>query len=413
MNLSAFVAEIDLSQPLADIHPRPHHRAVWSLVKFNRQPLGWIKIPRARFGRTLTPDIQRSAISEKLSLHIIDACNNRSFEDLASPHTPGISVVVCTREHPDQLQRQLRSLAKLDYPNFEILVVDNAPRTTRTRAVCDKFPSVRYTLEPRKGLDYARNAGWQAATKEIVAYTDDDATVDPHWLSALADNYREADVECVTGCTFPMELETEAQELFEKYGGMQRGFARRKYRPGTWNDFFPLGSGRFGAGVNLSLRRSTLQRLGGFDPALDCGSIARGGGDLDIMARVITTGGSLIYEPRALVWHQHRVTMDALRQQMFDYGWGFVSYVIKQSRDLEMGNRAMKMLRRWTRFWGINRFKENLKLAICLREHFPLHLIVLEVAGGILGLAAYERSVRKVHSDTRRYKERGIHKAAA
>jgi glycosyltransferase involved in cell wall biosynthesis len=84
---------------------------------------------------------------------------------------------------------------------------------------------------PAPGLDYARNTGWQVARGEIVAYSDDDAVVDPYWLTALAANYDDPKVECVTGITFPMELETAAQEHFEKYGGMQRGFHRRVYRP--------------------------------------------------------------------------------------------------------------------------------------------------------------------------------------
>ena len=135
-----------------------------------------------------------------------------------------------------------------------------SPRTDRTRVVCEQFPFVRYVLEPRPGLDYARNRGWQTATKSVIAYTDDDAAVDPYWLAALALNYADPDVHCVTGCTFPLELKTKAQHCFEKYGGMQRGFARRVYKPGQWNAFFPLGSGRFGAGVNLSVRRDVLER---------------------------------------------------------------------------------------------------------------------------------------------------------
>src|SRR4051794_17581426 len=315
--MAARVLQVDLAEPLAPIRTSPRYSAYWILIRYGRQPLGWARCRRAIVGNVITPDMQASLIGEQLGPQTLDAIRGRAFLPVANAQSPSFSIVICTREHPDLLERQLLSMRRLEYPSYEIIVVDNAPRTNRTRAVCERFPEVRYVVEPRKGLDFARNTGWQCATGEIVAYTDDDAIVDPHWLSGLAQPYVDPRVVCVTGITFPLELETDAQEFFEKYGGMQRGFQKRVYRPGTWNAFYPLGSGRFGAGVNLSLRRATLAAMGGFDPALDVGSIARGGGDLDIMARAIRDGGMLVYEPRAVAWHQHRRTMSALRKQMF------------------------------------------------------------------------------------------------
>src|SRR5207248_9351329 len=124
-----------------------------------------------------------------------------------------------------------------------------------------------------------------------------------------------------------------------------------------------LGPGRFGAGGNLSLRRGALEKMGGFDPALDAGSFARGGGDLDIMARVLRDGGKLVYDPRAICWHQHRRSMDQLRRQMFDYGVGFVAYCMKHAmHDLELGNLSSQMMRRWVTVWWWKRLVDNTKL---------------------------------------------------
>lgn len=407
--MSARILQVDLSQPLPAIELEPRYHALWLLVKFGPQPLGWVRSRTRRFGNRLTPDLLRGLIADSLWVQANDAARRRVFEwpaPLANP--PSVSVVICTREHPDVLERQLRSIAGLVYPNFEVIVVDNAPRTGRTKAVCDRFPFVRHVLDPRPGLDYARNTGWQVARNEIVAYTDDDACVDPHWLTMLAQNYADPKVSCVTGITFPMELETAAQEYFEKYGGMQRGFHRRVYSPGTWSTFYPLGSGRFGAGVNMSLRRSVLAAMGGFDVALDVGSIARGGGDLDIMARVLRDGGKLVYDPRAICWHQHRRTMSQLRRQMFDYGFGFAAYCMKHAYDLELGNLSMSMLKRWSKRWGYKRLIQNVKLAACGRPHFPIHLILLEVIGGVLGLRAYRRSVRKARNDAVKFRKLGM-----
>src|SRR5947207_11305000 len=314
--MAARILEIDLAKPLGPIRIHRRFSALWIVVRWGIRPIGWLRWRTNQMGDVLRPDMLQIMLADQLGLQIIDLLRDPTLRQPPSKYTPSMSVVICTREHPEQLDRQLASCAGLIYPQYEVIVIDNAPTTGRTRRVCDKFPFARYLVEPRKGLDYARNAGWRAARNEVVAYSDDDAIVDPFWLQALGSAYIDPRVTCVTGITFPMEVENRAQELFEKYGGMQKGFVRRVYRPGTWNAFYPLGSGRFGAGVNMSLRRETLARMGGFDEALDVGSMARGGGDLDIMARAILDGGSLVYEPCAIAWHQHRRTMKQLRQQM-------------------------------------------------------------------------------------------------
>jgi glycosyltransferase involved in cell wall biosynthesis len=391
--MSLQVIQVDISQPLQPIATSRRHGALWIVVRYGIRPIGMFRVRRNHVGEVFAPDMQRAMISESLGLQVHDVLRNRTFD--LPQHTPSASVVVCTREHPDVLERQLNSLRWLDYPDHEVIVVDNAPRSDRTRRVCERFDFVKYVHEPRPGLDFARNTGWRAARGEVIAYTDDDAAVDKYWLRALAAHYVDPRVWCVTGITFPLELETAAQLHFERYGGMQRGFARRVYKPGTWSAFYPLGAGRFGAGVNLSLRRSALESMGGFDNALDVGSLARGCGDLDIMARVVRDGGWLVYEPCAVVWHQHRRTKGQLRKQMFDYGWGFCAYVNKYTRDLELGNQSLRMLKRWSRVWGKNRLLENVGLALRMRPHFPIDLILLEILGGVLGYGAYKRSVRR------------------
>jgi glycosyltransferase involved in cell wall biosynthesis len=414
--MAARVLQIDLNAPLAPIPTSERYAALWILVRVGRRPIGWVRVRRAAVGAVVTPDMLHALIAEQIGLQVIDAFRNRQYElpDDADPRTlPSMSVVVCTREHPDVLERQLHSLMRLHYPKYEVVVVDNAPRTDRTRKVCERFARVRYVVEPRKGLDYARNTGWRHARNDVVAYTDDDACVDRGWLLGLGYNYLDPRVKAVTGTTYPYELETPAQECFERYGGMQRGFARKVYRPGTWNAFYPLGSGRFGAGVNMSIRRDTLAAMGGFDNALDVGSIARGCGDLDIFARVIKDGGHLVYEPCAIVWHQHRKTMNQLRRQMFDYGFGFCAYVGKYAMDLELGNQSVKMLRRWSSTWGKKRLRQNLVLALKLRPHFPINLILAEIWGGFLGLRAYKRSVARVHSEAVRQRLVEVERMAA
>jgi glycosyltransferase involved in cell wall biosynthesis len=392
------VFDIDLTD-LPDAPLRVGKRSgAWVFVRVRGTPLGWIKLPPALRSRRLDPQELMREATRHHAVRIMDLlCAHAEAPDAS--RLPSISVIVCTRDHPDVLRRQLDSLMRLRYAAaHEVIVVDNAPRSPETRVACEAYPSVRYVLEPTPGLDFARNAGLHAARHDVVAYTDDDAAVDPGWLSAIGANYVDPGVHCVTGLTLPMELRTRAQHWFEVYGGMQRGFERRTFRPlARWTPFHPLGSGAFGAGVNMTMRRDAMLALGGFDPALDTGSLTRGGGDLDAMARIIRAGGTLVYEPRAVVWHQHRKTMRELRNQMWDYGHGFYAYLGKYARhDLELSNHAIKLMVLWYRFYA-RRLWDSVKLKLRRRKHLPIHLQLCEMAGALAGWRSYERSTRRAH----------------
>jgi hypothetical protein len=91
---------------------------------------------------------------------------------------------------------------------------------------------------------------------------DDDAVPDPAWLRALVVNFGSPNVMCVTGLTMPVELETEAQEAFERYSPFCKGFTRKIYTGEKGN---PIATGKIGAGVNMALRKSVTDKVGFFD----------------------------------------------------------------------------------------------------------------------------------------------------
>ena len=107
--------------------------------------------------------------------------------------------------------------------------------------------------------------------------------VDPGWIKALAALFAEhSEVMLVTGLVVPYELETEAQVLFEQYGGFGRGFERKWVRVDRERDgpFKYYATGQFGTGANMAYRRCVFEQIGDFDPALDVGTVTNGGGDL-------------------------------------------------------------------------------------------------------------------------------------
>lgn len=311
---------------------------------------------------------------------------------------PTISIVCCTRDRPDRLAKCLDSLAVACHnagPGVEIVVVDNAPATDATRLLVGFRNGVQYVLEPRPGLDFARNRALSSSTNEIVAFVDDDVEVDPQWLAELRRTFVEhPDTGCVTGQVLPYEVQTMAQLRFERRGGFRREFKVRRY-PGPAdqsNPLFPFGAGIFGAGCNMAFRRSTLESIDGFDEALDTGPPLPGGGDLDAFFRVVRTGSPLVYEPRAIVRHKHRREHTALRHQYYTWGIGFLAFLMK-CWSLPSDRPAVVGMVKW---WLGYEFRLLAKGALGL-EGMTVELAAAELLGGVIGLGGeYGRSKRRV-----------------
>jgi glycosyltransferase involved in cell wall biosynthesis len=248
-----------------------------------------------------------------------------------------MSVVVCTRDRPEQLESCLRRLAMLRYEEFEVVIVDNAPRDD---AVCRRFVEIvgkddrfRYVVEREPGLSNARNCGIAAARHAIIAFTDDDALVDADWLAGLALGFsRDPETVCVTGLVPAAELESPAQQYFDRRNGWASHLAPRIFDLGKHRDpspVYPL-AGVLGTGANFALERAFVMDIGGFDPVLGAGTPTAGGEDRDLFYRVLFRGRSIVFEPSAIVWHVHRTTDRDLTSQLFSWGTGLSAALTKQ-----------------------------------------------------------------------------------
>jgi glycosyltransferase involved in cell wall biosynthesis len=232
---------------------------------------------------------------------------------------PTVAVIICTRDRPKALHTCLQSLAASRPFLAQLIVVDNGLNPAETAALTSEFDG-QMLLEPHPGLCRARNRGLAAAKADIVAYLDDDVVIESGWLETLTAVYAQnKDVAGVMGLVLPGQLETADQKLFEwALGGLGRGFARRVYRGFAARKAAP----QIGAGANMSFRRQPLLRVGGFDEALDPGTPAQAGGDIDIFFRLLKANGTLIYEPAAAVWHTHRREVGQARTLSAAYGKG-------------------------------------------------------------------------------------------
>ena len=193
-------------------------------------------------------------------------------EERASQPVYSASVIVCTRDRPAELRRCLASLSHQTYPAREIIVVDNAPRDDRTKAVARAAHAI-YVREDREGLDHARNAGARRATSDIVAFADDDVIVHSRWLERLVAAFDQPELGSVMGLVLPAELATEAQRHFETYWSFGRGYFRRDFDAASFATYtdcvFPAWT--VGAGASMAFRREIFDRVGFFDERLDAG----------------------------------------------------------------------------------------------------------------------------------------------
>lgn len=302
-----------------------------------------------------------------------------------------ISVVVCTRDRPTSLARCLIALSRLDYADYEVIVVDNASCCIATRDAV-AATSASYVREERVGLNWARNRGWVTARHPIVAYTDDDTEPDSGWLRAIAAEFAAQSVAAVTGLVVPASLETDAEWLFERYGGMGKGGMARRFVPAMMAPSQLIAVHHCGVGANMAFRRSVIAELGGFDTALDSGTPSGGAGDLDMFHRLLVAGLQLSYQPEAIVRHHHRRDVRSLSRQLAANGRSFGVYLLKIWNRRSVPRR---WLARFTIGWVGGWLLARLAASLVGRLDFPPALTWAELCGALQAPASYRATYRR------------------
>jgi GT2 family glycosyltransferase len=245
-----------------------------------------------------------------------------------------VTVVICTRERPDDLARAIESLKAQSQKDFRVLVIDNAPTSDGTAEVVagmrDGDLRLDYVVEPTPGLSWARNCALPHVDTDIVAWLDDDEVADQNWIAELTRAFRSVpDAAAVSGSVVPAELETWAQWWFEQYGGHTkgRGFAEAVFVGADANGQSPLYPlPPFGVGANMAFRTRALATMGGFDVGLGAGTPTRGGEDTLMFSQLLLAGHTVAYQPAALTRHFHRREVGELEKQMFGYGVGLTAF---------------------------------------------------------------------------------------
>lgn len=391
------VAVIDVAEPIEDLDctrsEQPPYTSAWILACRSGIPLGSMEI-------TLMDPVISADTLKYESRRQLDG----AWERLPNPRIdtlPRASIVIPTNfARPDQLLRCVECLSQLDYPDYEIIVVDNRREDVPSVEISGAF----VVREPHPGISAARNRGIAVASGDFIAFTDDDVVVDRRWLRALAERFvREPGLSAVTGLVAPLELETPAQVLFEQSGsGLDRGYVpltfkcasryqvlRRESKSGEENVYSLYRTGEFGLGSNMAFRTSVLRARGGFDEALGTGTPTRGGEDLAMLVELLAAGHSIGYEPSAIIQHSHRATMEDLQRQIYGYGVGFTAMltavILRDPRHI-LGLAAV--IPAWLRSLRDASSAKKIRRP----EGYPEGLSRTELRGLIMGPVTYMRS---------------------
>jgi glycosyltransferase involved in cell wall biosynthesis len=202
-----------------------------------------------------------------------------------------VSVVVPTRDRPQQLASCLESLRAALRDTDELVVVDSASVDAAAVSAVATAAGGRVVRCELPGVNRARNAGWRAGGCQVVLFTDDDVIVDPGWRDALADAVTTGDeIGFATGRILPPAGEQPSRDVAIK----------RDDQPATYD---ATNVGNLGHGASLAIRREVLDRIGGWDEAMGTGGRFGAAPEHDLFDRCFAAGYVGRYEPTALAWH--------------------------------------------------------------------------------------------------------------
>ena len=229
---------------------------------------------------------------------------------------PRVSVVVCSYNGGKTLRDCLEALDQVDYPDYEIVFVDDGSKDDTQQIVAAwenareerrskgaKLPGFIGIQQKNMGLSYARNAGAAASTGEIIAYTDSDCMADPDWLYYLVGTLLSGDYAGVGG----PNISPPAQDWIQACVAAAPGGPSHVLLTDVVAEHIP--------GCNMAFHRWAFDQVGGFDP-----EYRKAGDDVDFCWRLQQSGGVIAFSPAAIVWHYRRFTLGAFRKQQEGYG---------------------------------------------------------------------------------------------
>jgi len=268
------------------------------------------------------------------------------------------SVIVPTLNRQGPLADCLAALARMDYPQdrFEVVVVDDGSEVTPAALVAsfrDRL-NVRVLTQDRAGPAVARNRGAAEAQYEYLAFTDDDCAPTTHWLSAMARRISNEPEKAVSG-----------RKINALAGNIYSAASQAISDTATSHFNADHGAARFLTTSSAAMPTHSFHAIGGFDA--DTFSIAAAE-DRDLCARWRGHGLDVVYEPDAVVYHAHPLSLSSLWRQHFNFGRGACRY---HAACAQRGDGRLKPDPRFYRKllvepWRRERGRRKLLLPLCI-----------------------------------------------
>ncbi len=219
------------------------------------------------------------------------------------PAYPMVSVVVCSYNGERTLRDCLWSLRKIQYPNYEVVFVDDGSKDNSQQIAAD-FPEVRNIKQVNKGLSVARNVGINAGKGEIIAFTDSDCMADQDWLYFLVNTLTSSHEFAAVGGP---NISPPAQDWIQATVAVAPGTPSHVLLTDTVAEHVP--------GCNMAYYKWALEQIGGFDP-----EYRKAGDDVDVCWRIMQLGHKIGFSPAAVVWHYRRFEVKTYFSQQTGYG---------------------------------------------------------------------------------------------
>lgn len=243
-----------------------------------------------------------------------------------------ISVVICTRNRPDTVGQALESVAECEYPDFDVHVMDQSTDTL-TRDIVEglarRFETklkIHYHHLDKAGLSRAYNAGIRVSGGELIACTDDDVVVPRNWLAEIASTLQS---DPTAGLLYGQVLVPDSLQDAVREGVIVPNMTLERF------ERLAKDGARFrvaGMGANMAMRRSKLDRIGGFDEALGGGGPLRSSQDFDFAYRTYLSGAAVLLAPNVKVDHYGTRTAEQWPATMKAYGIGDGAFYSKHIR---------------------------------------------------------------------------------
>lgn len=305
------------------------------------------------------------------------------------------TVIICTRNRTADLKRCLESLAAGTVQPAEVIVVDNDPQNGDTKKVAEKF-GVKYVPEPRPGLSIARNTGLAAATQDLVLFTDDDVVLHKYWYLNAVAPFSNSSLMGMTGLVLAAEMESVGQRVFEKFWRFNQGYVQKKYNHSfiTSNQKKGAPVWDIGAGANMAFRKKVFEEVGLFDEGLGAGA-AGCSEDSELWFRMLLKKMVIVYEPRCIVYHYHRKTLQALRSQIYNYMRGAAVAALQQQQMHPASNYRSYFFRHLPQYY-FQLLKKGFP-----RYRFRYATLYQEITGLLSGIWLYSKGTVKVNKENK------------